>query len=262
MIIRGRTFVVSGGSNGLGLATVIELVRNGGFVSVLDLKGLPEDIHQRLPREQVRYFKTDLTKDQNIEAAVNQTIEWTKETGSKLGGVVNCGGIAVAQKVVSADGTAHSLDLFEFALKVNVTGTFNLTRRVLEHLVKVEPEGADEERGIIIMVASAAAYEGQQGQVAYAASKGAIRSMTLPMARDLGRFGVRVNTIAPSLIVSPMTNNMSEKVKNSLQRDIAFPRRFGEPEEFAQSVKFLIESTYMNGETIRLSAGGRMPGRL
>ncbi|KAG8833666.1 telomere binding protein [Serendipita sp. 399] len=260
------------------LATVVELVKNGGFVSVLDLKELPEHIHQTLPGAQILYVKTDLTEDKQIEAAVNQTIEWIKETGAKLGGVVNCGGVAVAQKaralmlahlglsdslqVVSADGTPHSLDLFEFALKVNVTGTFNLTRRVLEHLVKAEPEGADKERGIIIMVASAAAFEGQQGQVAYAASKGAIRSMTLPMARDLGRFGVRVNTIAPSLIISPMTNNMSEKVKNSLQREIVFPKRFGEPEEFAHTARFLIESTYMNGETVRLSAGGRMPGRL
>ena len=146
-------------------------------------------------------------------------------------------------------------------------------------MVKQEPVGPDGERGIIIMVSSSAAvrdtttsvvfsytldsqFEGQPGQVAYAASKGAIRSMTLPMARDLGRFGIRVVTIAPSLFVSPMTDRMTPKVKDSLIRDVVFPKRFGETHEFADMVLWLVQSTYVNGEVFRLSAGGRMPGKL
>jgi len=146
-------------------------------------------------------------------------------------------------------------------------------------MVKQDPVGPDGERGIVIMVASSAAvrdttisdaysyallpqFEGQPGQVAYSASKGAVRSMTLPMARDLGRFGIRVVTIAPSLFVSPMTERMSPKVKDSLIRDVVFPKRFGETHEFADMVLWLIESTYANGEVFRLSAGGRMPGKL
>ncbi|PVG00940.1 putative 3-hydroxyacyl-CoA dehydrogenase [Serendipita vermifera] len=261
MKIKNRTFIVSGGSSGLGLATTIELQKSGGFVAVLDIQDIPEDAKKMLGNK-ARYFKADLTKDAEIEQAVNQSLEWSKQTGAVLGGVVNCGGVAIAQKVVASDGTPHSLDLFEFALQLNVTGTFNLTRRVLEHLIKVEPEGEDKERGVIIMVASAAAFEGQQGQVAYAASKGAIRSMTLPMARDLGRYGIRVNTIAPSLFISPMTDKMTDKIKNSLMSEIVFPKRFGQTTEFADMVKFLIEASYVNGEIYRLSAGGRMPAKL
>jgi len=260
MKIVNRTFIVSGGSSGLGLATVRELQQCGGYSAVFDIQDIPDSEKQALGSH-VRYFKCDLTKEESVEQAVNQAVAWSNETDAKLGGVINCGGVAVAQKMIT--GTAsHSMDLFEFAIRINVTGTFDLTRRAVEHLVQLEPEGPDGERGIIIMVSSASAFEGQQGQVAYAASKGAIRSMTLPMARDLGRYGVRVNTIAPSLFVSPMTERMSDKVKKSLEKDLVFPRRFGETHEFAEMVKFLIESTYVNGETFRLSAGGRMPGRL
>ncbi|KIM31976.1 hypothetical protein M408DRAFT_327355 [Serendipita vermifera MAFF 305830] len=261
MKIKDRTFVVSGGSSGLGLATVLELCKCDGYVAVLDIQDMP-GAAKRAMGSKARFFKCDLTKEQDVETAVNQTVEWSRETNAKLGGVINCGGVAVAQKVVAGNGVPHSLDLFEFALRINVTGTFDLTRRVLEHLVQAEPEGEDGERGVVILVSSSSAFEGQQGQVAYAASKGAIRSMTLPMARDLGRFGVRVNTIAPSLFVSPMTEKMSAKVKGSLERDLVFPKRFGETGEFAHMVKYLIEATYVNGETYRLSGGARMPGRL
>ena len=171
------------------------------------------------------------------------------------------------------------MDLFQFVVSLNLTGTFNLTRLVVAEMVKQEPVGPDGERGIVIMVSSSAAvrvtatsvihsytlhpqFEGQPGQVAYAASKGAIRSMTLPMARDLGQYGIRVVTIAPSLFVSPMTDRMPSKVKDSLIRDVVFPKRFGETHEFADMVRWLIESMYVNGEVFRLSAGGRMPGKL
>jgi len=145
---------------------------------------------------------------------------------------------------------------------VNLTGTFNLTRLANEHLLSVQPDGRDGERGIIIMTSSAAAYEGQTGQAAYSATKGAIRSMTLPMARDLGRHGIRVNTIAPSIFESPMTDRMPPKVKNSLLREMVFPSRFGQSFEFAQTVKWMIETPFVNGETYRLSGASRMPARM
>lgn len=179
---------------------------------------------------------------------------------------------------MNSNGEPHSLDLWKFALDVNLTGTFNLTRLALRHLIKVEPEQPDGERGVIIMVASAAAvsrfimcpglsficlqFEGQPGQVAYSATKGAIRSMTLPLSRDLSRYGVRVLTIAPSIFASSMTDNFPDKTRASLERELQFPRRFGAAPEFAQTVKWILECGFVNGETIRLSGASRMPGRL
>lgn len=168
-------------------------------------------------------------------------------------------------------------------MDVNLTGTFNLTRIACKHLVKVPPEGPDGERGVIVMVASSAAvrpfsappfllctntvfataqFEGQTGQVAYSATKGALVGMTLPMARDLERYGIRVVTIAPGVFVTPMMMSMNKKVQESLTRELVFPRRMGEPREFAQTVKWILECPYVNGETIRLSGGSRVPAKM
>jgi len=164
--------------------------------------------------------------------------------------------------VIGAGGEPHSLDLFKIALEVNVVGTFNLARLVCKHLFAVPPEGPDGERGVVIMVSSSAAFEGQPGQAAYAASKGAINSMILPLARDLGNHGIRVNAIAPGIFASSMSAKMSEKTRLSLERDLVFPRRFGRGEEFAETVRWMVECGYVNGETVRLSGAGRLPGRL
>ena len=168
-------------------------------------------------------------------------------------------------------------------MDVNLTGTFNLTRIACKHLVKVPPEGPDGERGVVVMVASSAAvrpfsalpfflctntvfattqFEGQTGQVAYSATKGALASMTLPMARDLERYGIRVVTIAPGVFVTPMMMTMNKKAQESVTRELLFPRRMGEPREFAQTVKWIIECPYVNGETIRLSGGSRIPAKM
>ncbi|KAK7033900.1 hypothetical protein VNI00_012524 [Paramarasmius palmivorus] len=238
MKVENRTFVVSGGSSGLGLATVQYLVEAKAFVSILDRSPPPPD----LASSQIRFFQVDITKVDEIEKAVEETVAWAKETGAALAGVINSAGVGVAAKMIDAHNQPHSLDLWDFVLAVNLTGSFNLTRLVLKHLVHVEPEpGKDGERGVIIFVSSSAAYEGQPGQVAYSASKGAIRSMTLPLARDLGRHRIRVMTIAPSAFSS------------SLENDVVFPKRFGEPQEFAQTVKWILECGYLNGETVRLS---------
>lgn len=205
-----------------------------------------------------------------LTRAIDQTAAWTEETGARLGGVVNCAGVATAAKIVDSKNEPHRLDLWDFVIAVNLTGSFNLTRLALRHMVKVEPEKsergkgeADGERGVVIFVSSAAAFEGQAGQTAYAASKGAIRSMTLPMARDLARHNIRVVTIAPGVFETSMTAQLGVKAKRSLETEgIVYPRRFGRGEEFAGTVKWILGTPYVNGETVRLSGGGRLPGKL
>jgi 3-hydroxyacyl-CoA dehydrogenase / 3-hydroxy-2-methylbutyryl-CoA dehydrogenase len=165
-------------------------------------------------------------------------------------------------QILDRNGEAFSLDDFDFVMNVNLRGTIDLVRQTLEHLAKIEPVEPDGERGIIIMVASSAAFDGQKGQVSYSASKGAITAMTLPMARDLARYGVRVVTIAPSLFESRMTSMMPPKVRKSLEGAMEFPRRAGKPEEFAQLARQAIENVMLNGTVIRLDGGMRMPSKM
>ncbi|KAG5643850.1 hypothetical protein DXG03_009533 [Asterophora parasitica] len=263
MRIENRTFIVSGGSSGLGLATVQDLLTSNAFVAVLDRSPLPEEA--KLPAYRTKFFYTDITAVEQIEAAVNATVAWTNETHAPLGGVINCAGVGTAAKIIDAQNEPHSLDLWDFTLSVNLTGSFNLTRLALPHLIKVTPEDTpDGERGVIIFVASAAAqFEGQPGQTAYSATKGALRSMTLPMARDLSRHAVRVVTIAPGVFASNMTANFPGKTRKSLENDgVVYPRRFGQPPEFARTVRWILDCAYVNGETIRLSGAGRLPAKL
>ncbi|KAL5508668.1 hypothetical protein ACEPAH_6289 [Sanghuangporus vaninii] len=257
---QNRTFIISGGSSGLGLATAYILLDAGAFVSILDLRE-NKDLSAK-DSKRVKFFKTDVTSETDINNAVEGTISWARSTNAPLGGVVNCAGIATAAKIIDAHGNPHSLDLWNFAVAVNLTGAFNLTRLVCKHLINGPVDGEDGERGVVIFVASAAAFEGQPGQAAYAATKGGLVSATLPISRDLARYGIRVNTIAPSAFSSAMTDRMSEKTRVSLVRELNFPKRFGSGNEFAQTVKFVIECGYMNGETLRLSGGARLPGRL
>ncbi|KAJ7147616.1 3-hydroxy-acyl-CoA-dehydrogenase [Mycena crocata] len=260
MKVSGRTFIVSGGSSGLGLAAVRDLISTNAYISIVDRSPPPAD----LPASQIKFFETDITELEQIERAVDGTIEWIAATGAALGGVINCAGVGTAGKIIDAHNEPHSLALWDFTLAVNLTGTFNLTRLALRHLVKVAPEdGPDGERGVVILVSSAAAFEGQPGQVAYSATKGAVRSMALPLARDLSRHAIRAVTIAPGVFSSNMTANFPDKTRRSLENEgIAYPRRFGQPHEFAQTVRWIFECPYVNGETIRLSGAGRLPGKL
>jgi NAD(P)-dependent dehydrogenase (short-subunit alcohol dehydrogenase family) len=159
-------------------------------------------------------------------------------------------------------GKAFSLDDFDFVVNVNLRGTIDLVRQTLEHLAQAEPIGPDSERGVIVMVASSAAFDGQKGQVSYSASKGAVTAMTLPMARDLARYGIRVVTVAPSLFDSRMTSMMPDRVKKSLEGAMEFPKRAGQPAEFAQLVRQGIENIMLNGVTIRLDGAMRMPSKM
>lgn len=257
----------------------------------------------------VKFYELDITQVEDIVKVVEQVVSWTKQTGAPLGGVINCAGVGRAAKVgealhftntyllastnwpmqiIGADGQPHSLDVWNFTMDVNLTGTFNLTRVACKYLVTVPSEGPDGERGVVVMVSSAAAvrwyiprdsffsppfakkmvlsfstqFEAQPGQVAYAATKGALVSMTLPMARDLEHHGIRVVTIAPSVFTTPMAATMKPKVQKGISRNLVFPRRLGEPREFGQTVKWILECPYVNGETIRLSGGSRFPGKL
>ncbi|KAJ7574313.1 3-hydroxyacyl-CoA dehydrogenase [Mycena floridula] len=249
MKVEDRTFVVSGGSSGLGLATVEELLRLDAYVSILDRSPPPET----LPSARIRFFEVDITVNEQLEKAVESTLTWTRETDAILGGVVNCAGVGIAAKILDSQNEPHSLDLWNFS---------HCHDWLLKHLALVNPETDDGERGVVIFVSSAAAFEGQPGQTAYAATKGALRSMTLPMSRDLARYGIRVVTIAPGIFHSSMTANLPDKTAKSLESELIYPKRFGNPAEFAQTVKWILECAYVNGETIRLSGAGRMPGKL
>ncbi|KAJ3875261.1 3-hydroxyacyl-CoA dehydrogenase [Lentinula edodes] len=290
MRISNRTFVISGGSSGLGLATVQELLRCNAYVAVLDLSPISaepvsdvetcssDDMSQN-PR--VLYIETDVTQEDRVESAVDRIVEWTKSTGAHLGGVINGAGIALAELTINRRGEPHSTRTWDRVLGINLTGTFYLTRLVAKHLVTVPREYeleeiarereedrmtmkvSDGERGVIVMIASTVAYEGQAGQIAYAASKGAIRSMTLPMARDMSRYGVRVVTIAPGPFKTPMTGQFSQSMTDRLEKEaVLFPKRYGMPEEFAATVRWILECPYVNGETFKLTGGTRVPAML
>jgi 3-hydroxyacyl-CoA dehydrogenase/3-hydroxy-2-methylbutyryl-CoA dehydrogenase len=265
MKIEGNTFIVSGGSSGLGLATVEDLLSANANIVILDRQP-PQSSEAQLNSRHIKYIETDISSLDSITKSVQASVSWAQSLNppSLIRGVINCAGIGTAVKFIDRDGNAHDPDIWDFVIKVNLSGTFHLTRLVVEHMVRnVPPIGEDEERGVIIMVSSAAAYEGQPGQTAYSATKGAVRSMTLPMSRDLGRHGVRVVTIAPGVFESAMTRAMNEKTRKSLQGDgIVYPRRFGKVEEFAKTVRWVVDCAYVNGETIRLSGAGRLPGKL
>ncbi|CAK5273645.1 unnamed protein product [Mycena citricolor] len=264
MKLAQRTFIVSGGSSGLGLATVENLIAAGAFVSILDRSTPPEHLLSSPSSSKIKFYETDITNLAQIEHAVDSTVAWASEVGAPLGGVINCAGVGTAAKIIDAHNEPHPVDLWDFTLAVNLTGTFNLTRLALRHLIKVAPEdGPDGERGVVVMVSSAAAFEGQPGQTAYSATKGALHSMTLPLARDLSRHAVRVVTIAPGAFRSSMTDKLPDKARKILvTQGIVYPARFGEAPEFGQTVRWILECPYVNGETIRLSGAGRLPGKL
>ncbi|KAJ7173479.1 3-hydroxyacyl-CoA dehydrogenase [Mycena filopes] len=260
MKVANRTFIVSGGASGLGLATVKGLLDANARVALLD-RATPQET---LDAERVLFIQIDITRLEEVARAVTDAVAWSQQTGALLGGVINCAGVGIDEPMVDARGKPHSVETWDLHLAVNLTGLFNLTRLVLEHLVRVPPEdGDDGERGVVILVSSTAAYEGMPSTIAYAATKGAIRSVTLPMARDCARFGVRVVTIAPGPFVTPMTGQWADKVQDGITRNgLLFPRRYGAPDEFASTVRWVLECAYINGETIKITGGGRLPARL
>jgi NAD(P)-dependent dehydrogenase (short-subunit alcohol dehydrogenase family) len=253
--IAGRTFVVSGGASGLGAGTVRMLAAAGASVVVADLDAGHGEALARELGASVRFVRTDVTDDASAKAAVELAVGAFGDRGD-LSGLVNCAGIVHGEKVVGKEGP-HSLAGFRRTIDINLNGTFNMLRLAAAEMAKAAPD-AEGERGVIVNTASVAAYDGQIGQAAYAASKAAIVGMTLPIARELARSGIRVMTIAPGTFETPMLAGLPQDVRDSLGKMVPFPPRLGKPSEFAALVRAIIENPMLNGEVIRLDGAIRM----
>jgi len=245
--------IVTGGVSGLGLAVAQRLVADGGKVALFDVnddKGAAAVA--ALGEANARYFRTDVTSEDGVAANVAAA----KDFLGGLNAVVNCAGILGAGRVLGRE-APMPLSNFSTTVMVNLVGSFNVAKAAAALMQHNDP-GDDDERGAIVNTASVAAYEGQIGQAAYSASKGGVVGMTLPMARELARFGIRVNTIAPGIFWTPMVDGMPDDVQKSLSASIPFPSRLGRPEEFADLVAYLLGNRYLNGETIRLDGAVRL----
>ena len=252
MDIQGKVFIVTGGASGLGEGTARMLATHGAKVVVADMQA---DKGQAVAAEiNGRFVRCDVSSEADGLAVVQQATAL-----GKLMGLVNCAGIAPAEKTVGKHG-AHSLALYQKVITVNLVGSFNMIRLAAEAMSKNEPE-ATGERGVLISTASVAAYDGQIGQAAYAASKGGVVGMTLPIARDLARSGIRNMTIAPGIFGTPMLFGMPQEVQDALAAGVPFPSRLGTPQDYAKLVKHIIENDMLNGEVIRLDGAIRLAPR-
>lgn len=250
MKIEGQVAIVTGGASGLGGATAERLAAGGAKVTIFDMNTEKGEAHAKAIGG--AFCKVDVTN----RAEVQEAIAAAEGMHGKARICVNCAGIGPPAKVVDRDGLAASLDMFNTVVNVNLSGSFNVLSVFAAALHKEDPLG--EERGVIINTASVAAYDGQIGQAAYAASKGGVVGMTLPVARELARYGIRVMTIAPGLFLTPLLETLSEEIRASLGVQVPFPSRLGAPAEFAQLVGSIIENPMLNGETIRLDGAIRM----
>jgi NAD(P)-dependent dehydrogenase (short-subunit alcohol dehydrogenase family) len=249
MDIAGKVFIVTGGASGLGEGTARMLAANGGKVVIADLQA---DKGEALAQELGGAFvKCDVSQEADARAVVAKAVSM-----GKLMGLVNCAGIAPAAKTVGKEG-AHPLALFAKVITVNLVGSFNMIRLAAEAMAKNEPEPTGE-RGVLISTASVAAFDGQIGQAAYAASKGGVVGMTLPIARDLARNGIRNMTIAPGIFGTPMLFGMPQEVQDALAASVPFPSRLGRPEDYAKLVHQIVTNDMLNGEVIRLDGAIRM----
>ena len=252
MDIAGKVFIVTGGASGLGEGTARMLVAHGGKVVIADLQAdKGEALAAELGSANAAFVKCDVSQEADGQAAVARATAM-----GKLMGLVNCAGIAPAVKTVGKEG-AHPLALFSKVVTVNLIGSFNMIRLAAEAMAKNEPEPTGE-RGVLISTASVAAYDGQIGQAAYAASKGGVVGMTLPIARDLARNGIRNMTIAPGIFGTPMLFSMPAEVQDALAASVPFPSRLGRPEDYAKLVHQIVTNDMLNGEVIRLDGAIRL----
>ncbi len=255
MEIAGKVFIVTGGASGLGEGTARMLVANGAQVVIADMQAdKGEAIAKELGADKAAFVKCDVSQEADGQAVVAKAVAM-----GKLMGLVNCAGIAPAEKTVGKNG-AHSLGAFSKTITVNLVGSFNMIRLAADAMCKNDPE-ATGERGVLISTASVAAYDGQIGQAAYSASKGGIVGMTLPIARDLARNGIRNMTIAPGIFGTPMLFGMPQEVQDSLAAGVPFPSRLGTPQDYARLAKHIIENDMLNGEVIRLDGAIRLAPR-
>ena len=255
MEIQGKTFLITGGGSGLGEATARRLCAGGGRVVIADVN---EERGTELADElgeAARFAATDVTSEEAVGAAIGVA----KREFGQLDAAVSCAGVGDPALVVGKQGP-HPLELYERVIRVNLIGTFNTLRLTAAAMTENEP-GADGERGVIVNTASVAAFEGQIGQAAYASSKGGVVALTLPAARELARFGIRVVTIAPGLFDTPLMAGLPEKARESLAQQVPFPSRLGSPREYAELVAHVVGNRMLNGETIRLDGAIRMAPR-
>lgn len=252
MQVDSTAAIVTGGASGLGAATAQALAERGARVFALDLA---TGIEQAPPVDGVTYVEADVTDADSVLAAVREAAG----SGAPLRVVVNCAGVGTAGRILSRKGH-HDLDLYARIVQINLIGSFNVLTLAAEEIAKTDPDDQGQ-RGVVINTASVAAFEGQVGQVAYASSKGGIVGMNLPAARDLAQYGIRVNTIAPGIIETPMLAGVDEKFRQALADGVPFPQRLGRPDEFAQLALMLIEHDYVNGEVVRLDGALRMSPR-
>jgi len=252
MQIENKVFIVTGGASGLGAATAELLVNAGAKVMLVDLNADAVAAQALKLGDQARSAVADISQADAAQAAVEAAVA----TFGGLNGLVNCAGIVRGEKILGKNGP-HALESFSQVINVNLSGRFNMLRLAAEALAQTTAD-AEGERGVIINTASVAAFEGQIGQAAYAASKGAIASLTLQAARELARFGIRVMTIAPGIFETPMMAGMTPQVRESLAAGVPFPARLGKPDEYASLVRHIIENSMLNGEVIRLDGALRM----
>lgn len=253
MKIKDTVAIVTGGASGLGEATVRNFAKGGAKVVIFDMnESRGADVAGELG-DGVVFQKVDVTSEESVASG----IETALSRFGKINACVNCAGIGFAMKTMGKDGP-HSYDRFKKVLEVNLFGTFNTLRLAVEKMTENEPN-EDGERGVIINTASVAAYDGQKGQVAYSASKGGIVGMTLPIARDLSFYGIRICAIAPGLFLTPLFEGLGQEVVDSLSAQVTFPKRLGKPSEYGDLARSIVEQPYMNGETIRLDGAIRLP---
>lgn len=253
MNIQDTVAIVTGGASGLGEAAVREIIARGGRATIVDLN---VDKGNELAKElgdSALFCKADVCNEADIASMLDACMD----KFGKVTAALNFAGIAIAMKTLGKEGP-HPLDLYKKVIDINLIGTFNVSRLASERMQKNKPT-EDGELGVIVNTASVAAFDGQKGQPAYAASKAGIAGLTLPMARDLASYGVRVNTIAPGLFLTPMLASLPEEAQEALSKQPLFPQRLGKPEEIAKLACFMIESAYLNAEVIRLDGGIRLP---
>ncbi len=253
MKISETVAIVTGGASGLGEATVRNFAAGGARVAIFDMNASRgEQIAAELG-DNVIFAKVDVTSEENVKAGIAAAVD----AFGKINANVNCAGIGMAMKTMGKEGP-HDLGIYKKVIEINLIGTFNVLRLASEQMAGNEPN-EDGERGVIVNTASVAAYDGQKGQVAYSASKGGIVGMTLPIARDLSFYGIRICTIAPGLFMTPLFEGLGEKVVEQLSAQVTFPKRLGSPAEYGQLARNIVESPYLNGETIRLDGAIRLP---